>query len=106
MPEETRGVAPRLRSWIEDTFFVDGFDDTTSFLKNRLIDSTGMMELVVFIESEFGFKADDAELVPDNLDSIDNLVRYIARKKAPRETVVRPVISRRGEGGVGRAEGG
>ena len=41
MPEETRGVAPRLRSWIEDTFFVDGFDDTTSFLKNRLIDSTG-----------------------------------------------------------------
>lgn len=77
-------VAPRLRGWIEDTFFVDGFDDSTSFLKNRLIDSTGMMELVVFIESEFGFKADDTELVPDNLDSIDNLVRYIARKKSPR----------------------
>ena len=106
MPEETRGVAPRLRSWIEDTFFVDGFDDTTSFLKNRLIDSTGMMELVVFIEGEFGFKADDAELVPDNLDSIDNLVRYIARKKGPREPVARPVVIRRGEGGVDRAEGG
>ena len=106
MLEETRGVAPRLRRWIEDTFFVDGFDDTTSFLKNRLIDSTGMMELVVFLEGEFGFKADDAELVPDNLDSIDNLVRYIARKKAPRETVARPVIIRRAEGGVDRAEGG
>lgn len=77
-------VAARLRSWVEDTFFVDAFEDSTSFLKNRLIDSTGMMELVVFIENEFGFKADDAELVPDNLDSIDNLVGYIARKRGVR----------------------
>jgi acyl carrier protein len=74
----------RLRSWIADTFFVDGFEDSTSFLKNRLIDSTGMMELVVFVESEFGFKADDSELVPDNLDSIDNLVHYIGRKRGTR----------------------
>lgn len=71
----------RLRQWIQDTFFVDGFTDSDSFLKNRLIDSTGMMELVAWVESEFGFKASDAELVPDNLDSIDNLVRYIARKQ-------------------------
>ncbi len=104
MLEETRGTAPRLRSWIEDTFFVDGFDDATSFLKNRLIDSTGMMELVVFIEGEFGFKADDAELVPDNLDSIDNLVRYIARKKGGHVEVARPLI-RRVEG-ADRVEGG
>ena len=74
----------RLRSWIADTFFVDSFEDSTSFLKNRLIDSTGMMELVVFVENEFGFKADDSELVPDNLDSIDNLVGYIARKRGTR----------------------
>ena len=85
MSEEKPGyVAARLRSWVEDTFFVDGFEDSTSFLKNRLIDSTGMMELVVFIENEFGFKADDAELVPDNLDSIDNLVAYIGRKRGVR----------------------
>jgi acyl carrier protein len=74
----------RLRSWIADTFFVDSFEDSTSFLKNRLIDSTGMMELVVFVENEFGFKADDSELVPDNLDSIDNLVHFIGRKRGPR----------------------
>lgn len=74
-------VPARLRSWIQDTFFVEGFSNSDSFLKNRLIDSTGMMELVAFIETEFGFKAGDAELVPDNLDSIDNLVRYIGRKK-------------------------
>ena len=81
MPEVLR---TRLRTWIADTFFVDHFEDSTSFLKNRLVDSTGMMELVVFIEGEFGFKADDSELVPDNLDSIDNLVRFIARKKGSR----------------------
>lgn len=74
-------VARRLRGWVEDTFFVEGFADSDSFLKNRLIDSTGMMELVAFIEGEFGFVAADAELVPDNLDSIDNLVRYVARKQ-------------------------
>ena len=82
--EKAGTVAARLRSWVEDTFFVDGFADSTSFLKNRLIDSTGMMELVVFIESEFGFKAEDAELVPDNLDSIDNLVGYVERKRGVR----------------------
>jgi acyl carrier protein len=78
-------VAVRLRRWIQDTFFVDGFSDSDSFLKNRLIDSTGMMELVAFIETEFGFKAADAELVPDNLDSIDHLVRYVARKQLQRK---------------------
>lgn len=74
-------VAAKLRTFIQDTFFVDSFSDSDSFLKNRLIDSTGMMELVAFIEGEFGFKAKDDELVPANLDSIDNLVAYIARKK-------------------------
>jgi acyl carrier protein len=89
MPEVIRS---RLRSWVSDTFFVDRFEDSTSFLKNRLIDSTGMMELVVFIEGEFAFKAEDSELVPDNLDSIDNLVRYIGRKKSPRpERISQPL---------------
>ncbi len=90
MFEEKPGqVAARLRSWVGYTFFVDGFADSTSFLKNRLIDSTGMMELVVFIENEFGFKAEDAELVPDNLDSIDNLVGFIARKRGVRAVPAR-----------------
>lgn len=74
-------VAPKLRAFIQDTFFVDSFADTDSFLKNRLVDSTGMMELVAFIEQEFGFKAKDEELVPDNLDSINALVAFVGRKR-------------------------
>lgn len=70
----------RLRTFISDTFFVDDFKDGDSFLKNRLIDSTGMMELVAFLESDLGVKVADAELVPENLDSIDNLVAFLGRK--------------------------
>jgi len=70
----------RLRSFIVDTFFVEDFQDSDSFLKTRLIDSTGMMELVAFLESDFGVKVADKELVPENLDSIDNLVRFLKSK--------------------------
>lgn len=70
----------RLRGFIADTFFVDDFQDGDSFLRNRIIDSTGMMELVAFLESDFQVKVADAELVPENLDSIDNLVAFLAKK--------------------------
>jgi acyl carrier protein len=70
----------RLRSFIVDTFFVDDFQDADSFLKSRIIDSTGMMELVAFLESDFHVKVADAELVPENLDSIDNLVAFLKKK--------------------------
>ncbi|MBL8952677.1 MAG: acyl carrier protein [Myxococcaceae bacterium] len=70
-----------LRTFISDTFFVQDFKDSDSFLTNRLIDSTGMMEVVAHLEEVHGVKVKDDELVPANLDSIDNLVAFIARKK-------------------------
>jgi acyl carrier protein len=70
-----------IRGFIADTFFVDDFTDKDSFLKKGIIDSTGMMELVAFLEQQFSVKVDDAELVPENLDSLDNLVAFIDRKK-------------------------
>jgi acyl carrier protein len=54
----------------------------TSFLGSSIMDSTGMLELIGFIEQEFQIAIDDAELIPENLDSIDNVVRFIERKKA------------------------
>jgi acyl carrier protein len=71
-----------IRGFISDTFFVDGFADTDSFLRNGVIDSTGMMELVAFVEQQFGFKVKDDELIPENLDSLSSLVRFIERKQA------------------------
>ncbi|MCL2013136.1 MAG: acyl carrier protein [Cystobacterineae bacterium] len=75
-------IRQKIRSFISDTFFVDAFDDSASFLKSGTIDSTGMMELVNFVEQEFGFKVADNELVPENLDSLDNLSQFISRKQA------------------------
>lgn len=72
----------RIRRFIADTFFADGFADDDSFLRTGVIDSTGMMELVLFLETEFGIKINDSELVPNNLDSIDHAAAFIARKRA------------------------
>ncbi|GMT96134.1 hypothetical protein KH5H1_02530 [Corallococcus caeni] len=71
-----------LRTFIIDTFFVDDFADDDSFLRKGLIDSTGMMELVAFIETEFHIKLDDKELVPENLDSLSRVVAFVDRKQS------------------------
>lgn len=60
---------------------MEGFDEHDSFLQNGIIDSTGMIELVAFIEETYGFKVDDSELIPENLDSLVNVGQFIERKR-------------------------
>ena len=74
-------ISRRIRTFIADTFFVDGFDENDSFLETGTIDSTGMMELVLFLEQEFSIKIDDRELVPENLDSLARASAFVARKQ-------------------------
>ena len=71
----------RIRAFIGDTFFVEQFADSDSFLQEGVIDSTGMLELVAFIEEQFSVKLDDTELTPQNLDSLDNLCRFLETKQ-------------------------
>lgn len=54
--------------------------DGESFLEHGIIDSTGVLELVAFLEEHFKLKLADEDLVPDHLDSVDNLVRFITAK--------------------------
>jgi len=73
-----------IRSYIVTTFlFGDGskLGDETSFLDNSILDSTGMLELISFVEQEFTISIEPSELVPDNLDSIKNITTFIGRKK-------------------------
>lgn len=72
--------ADEIRAFISETFFVDDFSNDESFLRSGTIDSTGMLELISFVESTYDIEIDDTELVPENLDSVDNLVAYLARK--------------------------
>jgi len=79
MPE----VAPihdAVRRFLAEVFFVDELDADASFLEQGIIDSTGMLELVMFIESTYGIKIADDELVPENLDSLNRVAAFIERK--------------------------
>lgn len=53
-----------------------------SLLESGAIDSTGILELIEFLESELGVHVDDDETVPENLDGIDRIASYVARKRA------------------------
>lgn len=74
----------RLRSFITANFYVPAdqpLDDTTSFLRHGIIDSTGVLELVAFLEQELGVAVADDELVPSNFDSIAAIADFVRRKR-------------------------
>ena len=54
--------------------------DDASFLEEGIVDSTGVLELVMFVEETFGLVVEDEEIVPENFDSVGNLTRYVAQK--------------------------
>jgi len=57
------------------------YSENDSFLEKGIVDSTGVLEMVNFIQSNFGITVEDAELIPENLDSVNNIVAYISRKR-------------------------
>ena len=74
----------KIRAFIFENFLFDEKDDAlqndTSFLEQGIIDSTGVLELVEWLEEEFDMTVDDEELIPENLDSVNLLSAYIAGK--------------------------
>ncbi len=79
-------VEEQVRQFIEDNFLFRGeserLERDESLLEAGLIDSTGVLELVGFIESEFAIPVADAEIVPENLDSIATITDYVTGKQA------------------------
>lgn len=53
------------------------YDDSTSFLEEGIVDSTGVLELILFVEETFGVKVPDEDIIPDNFDSVTQLANYI-----------------------------
>jgi acyl carrier protein len=76
-----------LRRFVTDNFMFGkvgkGFADDESFLERGIIDSTGVMELVAFLEEQYGIKLHDQDLIPDNLDSINGLARFVESRLQP-----------------------
>lgn len=73
------------RKFILDNFMMGTgatIADDASFMKGHILDSTGFIELILFIEETFDIKVDDAEMLPENFDSLLNIERYIEHKHA------------------------
>jgi len=77
-------LAIQLRTFIVSNFlFGQDREDLTSdesFIDSGIVDSTGVLELVEFIESRYGIRVEDRELIPDNLDSLRQLEAFVRRK--------------------------
>ena len=84
-------IREELRQFIAENFlFGRNLDlkDDASFLDNEIIDSTGVLELVTFLEDRFGITLRDQDLIPENLDSIDRVIDFVGRQSNPAGGVV------------------
>lgn len=78
-------IADKVRQFIKENFYAASSSDLTddaSLLDLGIVDSTGILEVVAFIEEAFEITVDDAEMLPENLDSIQNIVAFVGRKTA------------------------
>ena len=77
-------IEEMLRTYIADNILFSNngypFTDSDSFLENGIVDSTNILELVMFVEEEFGITTDDNEIIPDNFDSVSKLSRFTRSK--------------------------
>ncbi len=81
----SQAIEHQIRGFIVESFLFgdtsNGFENSDSLLEKGIIDSTGVLELVSFIEETYGIKVEDEELIPENLDSVVFVSAYITRKK-------------------------
>ena len=79
-------IVTRIREFIVDNFLfredLASLSDSESLLEAGLMDSTGVLELVAFLETEMGIPVADEEIIPENLDSVDNIARFVISKLA------------------------
>jgi acyl carrier protein len=77
-------VQARARRFIVENFYVSdpaSLAGDTSLINTGLVDSTGMLEVIAFLESEYGIRVEDREMVPANLETIDRIAAFVARKR-------------------------
>jgi len=82
---DEKDIMRKVKEFFENNFLsLEGdmiIDDDLSFFENGVIDSTGVLELIDFLEENFSIVIEDEEVVPDNLDSFNKIVSFVLRKK-------------------------
>lgn len=74
----------RVRQFIIENFYVSNpaeITDDTLLVTNGYVDSTGMLEVISFLEAEFGIQISDQETTPENLESVNRIAAFVARKQ-------------------------
>jgi len=83
--EGTESIINGIREFIIDNFLFGSENEMVgpeeSFMENGIIDSTGILELIEHVEETYGITVDDEELIPENLDSLTNLSKFIISKR-------------------------
>ncbi len=78
-------IQQKVRSYIRENFLLGSqeiaFGDADSLLDKHIVDSTGILELILYLEESFGVQVLDDEMVPENLDSLDAIAAFVARKQ-------------------------
>jgi len=76
-----------LRKFVTDNFMYgkpyEGFADDDSFIERGIIDSTAILELVAYLEKRYRITLHDEDLIPDNLDSVNRLARFVKGRLQP-----------------------
>jgi len=83
MQNTSPSIEKDLRGFLVENFLFgrdQPFSNDDSFIENGLIDSTGVLELIGFLEEKYQIKVEEEEMVPENLDSIRSLLDFIGRK--------------------------
>lgn len=73
-----------LRQFVIETFLFgdesETFADSDSFMQTGIVDSTGILEITNFVEEKYAVTIENEEMIPANLDSVENLAQFISRK--------------------------
>jgi acyl carrier protein len=86
---QTADIEREVRNFLINNYLFgksEALADSASLLDN-VIDSTGVLELVVFLQETFGIKVEDEEVVPDNIESVDKIVTYVGQKLGKKSAV-------------------
>jgi acyl carrier protein len=79
-------IKHQVRIYLLDNFLMGGttvdIREDTSFMNNHVLDSTGFIELISYLEEQFGIQVKDEEMVPENLDSLKSIEHFVLRKRA------------------------
>lgn len=77
-------ITEKVRAYVTTNFYVPDpacLTNEASLLDQGIIDSTGVLEVIAFLEETFGISVDDRDILPENLDSIERIASFVARKK-------------------------